>query len=203
VKGKGKRMDPVAEIIAARAEARQRQDPHVDVCFLATVTVAGRPEVRAISLRDIDTKGFGLLLNATSPKWQQLSASGQCCLHMLWSTVRRQYRVYGRLEPMEPERLRSYWERKGLGSRLLEHYYNAFHTQSQPIPSRAYLLQGIDELKQHYPDKDVVPIPRSLQGVYLYPMEIDVWHGSPEDRLHDRRLFTRTENGWSYCTLVP
>ena len=196
-------MDPVAEIIAARAEARQRQDPHVDVCFLATVTVAGRPEVRAISLRDIDAKGFGLLLNTTSPKWQHLSASGQCCLHMLWSTVRRQYRVYGRLEPMAPERLRAYWERKGLGSRLLEHYYDTFHAQSQPIPSRAYLLHGIDELKQRYPDKDTIPIPDTLQGVYLYPMEIDVWHGSPEDRLHDRRLFTRTETGWSFCTLVP
>jgi pyridoxamine 5'-phosphate oxidase len=104
---------------------------------------------------------------------------------------------------MEPERLRLYWERKGLGSRLLEHYYDAFHAQSQPIPSRAYLLQGIDELKRRYPDKDVVPIPSTLQGVYLSPMEIDVWHGSPEDRLHDRRLFTRTESGWSFCTLVP
>ena len=97
-------MDPVAEIIAARQEASKCHDPHVDVCFLATVTVEGRPEVRAVSLRDIDTKGFGLLLNTTSPKWQQLSA-GQCCLHLLWSTVRRQYRVYGHIEAMEPERL--------------------------------------------------------------------------------------------------
>jgi pyridoxamine 5'-phosphate oxidase len=196
-------MDPIVEIIAAREEARQRHDPHVDVCFLATVTAEGRPEVRAISLRNIDTKGFGLLLNTTSPKWQQLSASWQGCLHMLWSTVRRQYRVYGRLDPMEPERLRSYWDRKGLGSRLLEHYYEAYHPQSQPIPSRAHLLQGIETLKLRYPDKDAVPIPDTLRGVYLYPTEIDVWHGSPEDRLHDRRLFTRTEAGWSYCTLVP
>jgi pyridoxamine 5'-phosphate oxidase len=196
-------MDPVAEIIAARQEARQRHDPHVDVCFLATVTAEGRPEVRAISLRDIDAKGFSLLLNTTSPKWQQLSASWQCCLHMLWSTVRRQYRVYGRIDPMEPERLRAYWERKGLGSRLLEHYYEACQVQSQPIPSRAHLLQGIEALKQRYPDKDAIPIPDTLRGVYLYPLEIDVWHGSPEDRLHDRRLCTRTEAGWSSCTLVP
>jgi pyridoxamine 5'-phosphate oxidase len=196
-------MDPVAEIIAARLEARHHQDPHVDVCFLATVTAQGRPEVRAVSLRDIDAKGFGLLLNTTSPKWHQLSTTGQCCLHMLWSTVRRQYRVYGRLDPMEPERLRTYWDRKGLGSRLLEHYYEAFHAQSQPIPSRAYLLQGIDALKQRYPDKEAVPLPVTLRGVHLFPTEIDVWHGSPEDRLHDRRLFTRTEAGWSYHTLVP
>ena len=199
-------MDPVAEIIAARQEARQHYDPHVDVCFLATVTTQGRPEVRAVSLRGIDAQGFGLLLNTTSPKWQQLTAAnGQCCLHMLWSTVRRQYRVYGRLDPMAPERLQQYWQRKSHGSRLLEYYYEACHTQSQPIPSREYLLQGIAELTRRYPTREAVPFPETLKGVSLYPTEIDVWHGSPdpEDRLHDRRLFTRTDAGWSFCTLVP
>lgn len=196
-------MDPVAEIIASRQAARQQQDRQVDVCLLATVSSSGRPEVRAVSLRDIDAKGFGMLLNITSPKWQQLSLSGQCSLHMLWPTIRRQYRVYGRLQPMASDRLRQYWDRKGHASRLLEHYYGTFHAQSHPLPSRAYLLAGIAELKRRYPDKDTVPIPDTLRGVYLYPTEIDVWHGSPEDRLHDRRLFTRNENGWSFCTLTP
>lgn len=195
-------MDPVADIINARQAARQCQDPHVDVCFLGTVSAQGRPEVRAVSLRDIDARGFGLLLNTTSPKWQQLSA-GQCCLHMLWSTVQRQYRVYGHVEPMEAERLQHYWQRKGHGSRLLEHYYEAFHAQSQPIPSRSYLLQGMDDLRRCYPTRETVPLPKTLQGVYLSPTEIDVWHGSPEDRLHDRRRFTRTATGWSWCLLVP
>jgi pyridoxamine 5'-phosphate oxidase len=86
---------------------------------------------------------------------------------------------------------------------LLELYYETFHAQSQPISSRAYLLQGMEELEQRYPDKDTVPLPDSLQGVYLYPTEIDVWHGSPDDRLHDRRLFTRTATGWSFGTRVP
>ena len=196
-------MDPVAEIIAARQAARQQGDPQVDVCLLATVSSAGRPEVRAVSLRDIDAMGFGMLLNVTSPKWQQLSGSGQCSLHILWSTIRRQYRVYGRLEAMALDRLRLYWNRKSHASRLLEHYYEAFHAQSQPIPSRAYLLEGIAELKRRYPKIDEVPIPDTLRGVYLYPTEIDVWHGSPEDRLHDRRLFLRGENGWSFRTLTP
>ena len=195
-------MDPVAEIIAARQEASKCHDPHVDVCFLATVTAQGRPAVRAVSLRDIDGKGFGLLLNTTSPKWQQLSA-GQCCLHLLWSTVRRQYRVYGNIEAMEPERLQQYWQRKGHGSRLLEYYYETCHAQSQPIPSRSYLLEGIATLTQRYPTKETMPVPKTLRGVYLAPTEIDVWHGSPEDRLHDRRLYTHTDTGWSYRTLVP
>src|SRR5512145_594397 len=154
---RGVPMDPVAEIIAARQAASKCHDPHVDVCFLATVTAQGRPEVRAVSRRDIDTKGFGLLLNTTSPKWQQLSA-GQCCLHLLWSTVRRQYRVYGNIEAMEPERLQQYWQRKGHGSRLLEYYYETYHAQSQPIPSRRYLLEGIAALTQRYPTKETMPV---------------------------------------------
>lgn len=197
-------MDPVLEILAAREQARQHRDPQVDVCLIATVTAQGRPEVRAVSLRDIDDRGLGLLLNTTSPKWQQLAASGQCSVHILWSSIRRQYRVYGRLDPMEPERLLVYWQRKNHGSRLLEYYYEAFHPQSQPIPCRGHLLQGIAALRQRYPTKEALSAPPpTLQGVYLYPTEIDVWHGSPEDRLHDRRLFTRTATGWSCETLVP
>ena len=195
-------MDPMADMRTARQAARQQNDPHVDVCLLATVNAQGRPDVRAVSLRDINDQGLGLLLNTTSPKWQQLTAQG-CCLHLLWSTVRHQYRVYGRFEPMAAAEVQRYWNRKSHGSRLLEHYYEAFQAQSQPIPSRETLLQGIEALTRQYPDKDDMPIPATLQGIYLFPMEVDVWHGSPDDRLHDRRLCTRTDAGWSSTVLVP
>jgi pyridoxamine 5'-phosphate oxidase len=195
--------DPISDIIAARAQARQRRDPYVDVCLFATVTAPGQPEVRAISLRDIDANGFGLLINEHSPKWQQVADSGQCALHLLWVTVQRQYRVYGRLEPMPAERLQQYWDRKGHRSRLLEHYYEAFEAQSQPIASRDVLLQGIETLQQRYPKAEMVPLAGSLHGVYLYPTRIDAWHGSPADRLHDRREFTRTDRGWTSRILVP
>jgi pyridoxine/pyridoxamine 5'-phosphate oxidase len=195
--------DPIHAIQEARERARQLGDPYVDVCFLATASAAGQAEVRAIALRDIDVvQGFALLLSALSPKWQQLTAAPGS-LHMLWLTVQRQYRVYGRFEPMEPERLQEYWERKGHASRLLEHYYQTFHPQSHPIASYDTLLQGIDALRQRYPQADAVPLATALRGVYLYPTAIDVWHGSPADRLHDRHLYTRNETGWSSQALVP
>jgi pyridoxamine 5'-phosphate oxidase len=194
--------DPVAEIVAARDEARRRQDPHVDVCILATARSDGRPEARAVSLRDIDGRGFGLLLNALSPKWRQLSASG-CSLLLLWTTVRRQYRVHGRLAPMEAERVRQYWDRKTRGSKLLEHYYGEHRPQSEPVPSRAHLLDGVTLLGARHPDAVALLPPPTLQGIYLVPVEIDAWHGSPDDRLHDRRLFTRDTGGWTSTILVP
>ena len=195
--------DPIAEIVTAREEARRRKDAHVDVCFLATVGAKDRPEARPVSLRDIDGSGFAMLLNARSPKWRQLEDGGQCSLTILWSSVERQYRVYGTLRPMDLERLRFWWERKVLGSRLLEHYYEAYKPQSEPVASRAVFLEGIAELARRYPDAASVPAPAGLRGVCLWPTEIDVWHGSPADRLHDRRRFTRSGDTWTFETLVP
>jgi pyridoxamine 5'-phosphate oxidase len=196
-------LDPIAEIVAAREEARRRKDAHVDVCFLVTVGDHGRPEARPISLRDVDEGGFGLVLNALSPKWRQIEEGGQCSLCILWSSVERQYRVYGELRAMDPDRLRFWWDRKVLGSRLLEHYYEAYAPQSAPVPSRAAFLEGIAELGRRWTNAADVPPPGSLRGVCLWPTEIDVWHGSPSDRLHDRRLFKRTADGWMAETLVP
>ncbi|ETX08348.1 pyridoxamine 5'-phosphate oxidase family protein [Candidatus Entotheonella palauensis] len=195
--------DPIADMIAARARAQQLDDPYADVCFLATVTSEGQPEVRAIALRDIEAQGIGLLINTNSPKWRQLEAAGQYTLQVFWATVQRQYRIQGQVALMEAERLQYYWSRKGYHSRLLEVYYEAVEPQSQALRSREALLDGMRALRAQYPDRDSIPLPASLVGVYLYPMTIDAWHGSPDDRLHDRRLFTRTEQGWRSSVLVP
>ncbi len=195
--------DPIADMIASRARARQLHDPYVDVCFLATATSEGQPAVRAIALRDIEAQGISLLINMNSPKWRQLEATGQYVLQMFWATVQRQYRVQGRLESMENERLQHYWDRKGYYSRLMEVYYEEVEPQSQPVSSREALLERLQMLGGRYPDREHIPLPASLRGVYLYPLTIDVWHESPSDRLHDRRLFTRTEHGWNSRALVP
>lgn len=195
--------DPIEDIQVARMKAKQQNDPYADVCFLSTVTSDAEPQVRAIALRDIDDNGFSLVINSHSPKWEQIVASGQCALTLLWVTVQRQYRVSGCLEPMALERLQQYWDCKGYYSRLIEYYYETVWSQSHPLPSREVLLQGIEVLKQQYPNPREMPLATSLKGVYLWPNQIDIWHGSVADRLHDRRLFTRTNDGWSYDILVP
>ena len=195
--------DPIADMIAARAQARQWRDPYVDVSFLATLTPEGTPAVRAIALRDIEAAGLALLISANSPKWRQLQANGQCALQVFWATVQRQYRIEGRVDDMPPERLQRYWDRKGYRSRLLEVYYEEVAPQSQELASREQLLQGMEDLIERYPERRDLALPEALRGVYLYPLRIDVWHGSPADRLHDRRLFTREAHGWSSCVLAP
>jgi pyridoxamine 5'-phosphate oxidase len=172
------------------------------VCYLVTAAAPDRAEARAVTLRDITGRGIGVLVNRTSPKWQQITRAGTATVLIHWPTVRRQYRVWGGIAAMEPERIDAYWRRKSIGSMLLEHYYTEFLPQSGEVASRESFLAGIEELRQRFPDRDAVPPPASLAGIYVVPREIEAWHGS-EERLHDRRRYRRAGDGWDAVTLVP
>ena len=195
-------IDPIEEIVAERERARSMGDPNVDICFLATVTVDDHPAVRAITLRDIGPGGFDIIITSAGLKWQQIQRPEGYELLILWPRVRRQYRISGEIAPLPEKELEKYWQRKKLGSRLLELYYPTFEHQSASIPSREHLMKGIETLKQKYPRPDDVPRPKDLKGIRLVPKRIDVWHGS-EDRLHDRMLYTLGDNGWEERVLVP
>jgi pyridoxamine 5'-phosphate oxidase len=194
-------LDPIADIVGDRERARAAGDPLADVCILATAGRNGAPGVRALVLRDIGPEGVGLLISATSPKWEPLRSGRYECL-LLWTTIRRQYRIRGGLAPMPQDRLETYWRQKVHESRLLDLFYDRIQPQSSPLASRQVLLSGIATLRRQHPTPDAVPRPELLRGVYLVPFRIEAWHGSP-DRLHDRHLYTRTASTWREQILVP
>lgn len=194
--------DPIGEIVEERERARLRGDPLVDVCYLVTVASADRGEARALTLRDVSHRGIGALINRTSPKWRQLSQTGTATILIHWPSVRRQYRVWGAVAPMDPAQVDAYWRRKTHGSKLLEYYYSEFQVQSGPVASREDFLAGIEALRRRYPDPEAMPVPATLVGIYVVPREIEAWHGS-EERLHDRRVFRKAGTVWEASTLVP
>ena len=55
-------------------------------------------------------------------------------------------------------------------------YYPTFEPQTTVVPSREHLVAGIEELEKQYPDKDNIPLPASLKGVYVVPDQIETWH---------------------------
>lgn len=196
--------DPLEEIRAERERARAAGDPNADVCFLLTVSRDGSPEGRAMTLRDVTPDGIGLLVSRTSRKWEQIQASGRAGVLIHWPLVHRQYRIAGRPgRPMGPEAVARWWSLKGHGSRLLEHFYEAFRPQSAVLESRRELDDGIAALRARFPVTDAVPIPAALAGFHLAVPSVECWHGSPEDRLHDRFLYGRDGAGWTSVRLVP
>jgi pyridoxamine 5'-phosphate oxidase len=193
--------DPIDEIVRERERARAAGDPLVDSCILATSDGGPAPGVRPLTLRDVGPQGLGLLISTTSPKWGPVQSGRYECL-LLWTSIRRQYRVRGTVCPMPAARLDEYWRKKVHESRLLDLYYVIHGAQSSAVDSRDAFRAGIERLRQAHPTADAVPRPDALRGVYLLPFRIEAWHGSA-DRLHDRRLYLRTGNGWRVQVLVP
>jgi pyridoxamine 5'-phosphate oxidase len=193
--------DPIAEIVRERERARAAGDPLTDVCVLATTGRESAPGVRPLVLRDVGPAGLGLLVSATSPKWDPIRSGRYECL-LLWTSIRRQYRVRGGLAPMPEALVERHWRLKVHESQLLDLYYERFQAQSSRVVSREAFLAGIESLRREHPTPDTVRRPPLLRGVYLVPVRIEAWQGAA-DRLHDRHLYTRTATGWREDVLVP
>ena len=175
---------------------------NANVCFLATVSEDGGGAVRAISLRDVDHRGFGLLLNGLSVKWAELeSGAGIRASYLLaygFSAIPGQGSdgADGRRGDSPVLEIQDH------GSNLLEMYYPTFEPQTTVVPSRDHWLRESRVCRSRYPDKDDIPLPASLKGVLVVPKQIETWH-SGEGRLHDRHRYTKTEDGWKDEVLVP
>ena len=194
-------LDPIAQIVADRERVRDARDPFTDLCVLATTDSAGPPGVRTLVLRDVGSRGVGLLVSAASPKWAPLEAGRYECL-LVRLTIRRQYRIRGGLAPMPEALVEEYWRQKGHESRLLDLYYATVQSQSSSVASRGRFLKGIEALRRQHPAPELVPRPEGLRGVHLVPERIEAWRGSP-DRLHDRHLYRRDGAGWVEEILIP
>ncbi len=72
--------------------------------------------------------------------------------------------------------------------------------QSEVIESRMVLEERIVELGGRFPDE--VPCPPFWGGYRLIPTSVEFWHHR-DDRLHDRLLYERTQEGWALKRLSP
>lgn len=198
-----RRTDPIQQIAQDRAKARSQSDQNADVCFMAITAEDGSATVRTLVLREIRENRFGVFLNKSSPKWRDLSATGNYEVLLFYPTVGRQYRLRGDFEEMPTAQLDSHWQLRPEGSRYLDHYYEERQPQSSVIDSREVFLSQIEELRQKYPAVDELPMSPSAIGLDLVITSIDMLDLSSTDRLHDRRRFTLAEDAWVEQVLVP
>ena len=179
------------------AEARTSELNDPEAMALATADAAGQPSVRMVLLKGHGPDGFVFYTNEQSAKGEQLAANSKAALLLHWKSLRRQVRVEGPVEQVAGDDADAYFASRGRDSRL-----GAWASdQSRSLDSRETFEQRFAQAEQRFADQDV-PRPPHWGGFRVVPERIEFWMDRAH-RLHERRLFTRTGDGWVEGLLYP
>lgn len=190
-------LDPIARFTDCHARAALTESFDVARAALATSDGAGRPSVRFVLVKEWDERGFVVYTNLDSRKARELRENPHAALAFHWSSTGDQVRIEGAAQLVSDAEADRYFEHRPRGSQLGAW---ASH-QSRPISGREELIERLAQLTREH-EGTTVPRPPFWSGFRLTPSRIEFWHDQP-DRLHDRLLYTRTENGWQTTILSP
>jgi len=189
--------DPFALFSAWMDEARQSELNDADAVAIATADARGRPSVRMVLLRRHGPDGFGFFTHIDSRKGREIAENPYGALVIHWKTLRRQVRAEGPMVRIADAEADAYFAGRSRESRI----GSWASDQSRPLDSRETFERRYAEAQQRFSGKDV-PRPPGWSGFRLIPERIEFWSDRPH-RLHERRLFVRSDGEWTEGLLYP
>lgn len=176
----------------------QKSEPDVpEAMSVATSTASGTPSVRVVLLKAYDERGFVFYTNLGSRKAQELNANSRAALCFHWKSLKKEVRIEGTVELVSSQEADDYFSSRPRLSQL-----GAWASkQSQPLKDRFELERRVAEFTAKF-HIGKVPRPEFWSGFRVLPERIEFWHEMPF-RLHDRFVYSKTEQGWKKQRIFP
>ncbi|MDP5290836.1 pyridoxamine 5'-phosphate oxidase [Oceanimonas sp. CHS3-5] len=171
--------------------------PDPTAMVVGTVDERGQPYQRIVLLKQLDEQGFVFYTNMGSRKAAQLNHNPCVSLLFPWHPLERQVHVTGQVEKLSATEVMKYF-----ASRPKDSQIGAWVSkQSSRISARGMLEAKFLEMKQKFASGEV-PLPSFWGGFRVKFDSVEFWQGGA-NRLHDRFLYQRDNDGWSISRLAP
>lgn len=191
------KLDPMLEFAAIFARASKQAPFDPTAAALSTADAAGAPSCRLVLVKLFDLRGFCVFTNYESRKGRELEANPRAALTWYWPWIEEQVRAEGLVERLPDAESDAYFAARPRG-----HQLGAWASrQSEPLPSRFGLLRRVAAVEARHFGRPV-PRPPHWGGYLLRPSRLEFWKAKPS-RLHERRQFDRTPDGWQLARLSP
>jgi pyridoxamine 5'-phosphate oxidase len=142
-------------------------------------------------------EGFVFYTHEGSAKGEDLAENPRAALLFHWKSLCRQIRIEGSVNRVSDAEADAYFATRSRDAQI-----GAWASdQSRPLDSRATFDARYEQVKQRFEGQEV-PRPGGWIGYRVVPNRIEFWTAR-EHRLHERRLFTRENGGWSEGLLYP
>jgi len=191
--------NPLGKFVEWLAEARAHTAiTEPTAMTLATASKDGIPSARIVLLKGHDERGFVFYTNLGSRKAEELKENPHAALCFAWLPLARQLRIEGMAEQVSDKEADAYYASRPLISRI-----GAWASeQSRPLASRETLMRKVEALQEQYSEHAPPPRPPHWSGFRVIPNVIEFWQEG-KFRLHEREVYTRSNNDWNVQILYP
>jgi pyridoxamine 5'-phosphate oxidase len=191
-------VNPLGELGDWIEQARAEGLAQPAAVSFATVGVDGRPSTRTVTLKRLERDSLIFTSALWTRKAQEIQVNPHVSLLFFWPELGRQAHLAGTASLAE----RSLAEELFAERDRLHQLQTIVSRQGEPIEATD-LVEQRDRLAHLAAVQEAPPgCPEDWGAIRVTPEVIELW-SEASDRLHERRLFRRTGEGWSLQLLSP
>lgn len=188
--------DPIRELERWIEEARAEGIPQPASVAFVTVGADGRPSARTVTLKRIEDDALVFTSALWTRKAREIEANPRVALLFHWPALGRQVHITG--EATQAER--------ALAEELFAER-DPFHQLQTVVSRQGEPIDDLDELRDRLAHlaqvQETAPVcPEDWGALRIKPETIELW-SEADDRIHERRLYSRDDAGWTLTLLAP
>ena len=173
-------------------------DPNA--ALVSSVDAEGNPNARVILIKDVSNKGFVFYTNYQSQKGKELFHNNKG--HLTWYSRAQgvSIRIQGEVQKIDASISDNYFASRDRNAQISA----SISKQSKAVESREVLDAEFKKFADDYEGKEI-PRPNHWGGVIIHPEKVEVWKSRDDykTRLHDRIIFTLSNDQWTKSRLYP